>query len=238
MALSDYLKQTQRLLNDTEQRTFNPGDLVFYINQARVWLAGDSQSIKFFGNYNLTTGFQGPYLFSAITLPGAVGVSGVLSIRQQFYLIGDGQLWFRGRSWPWFTQYFANFAAATKGPPKAWAQYAEGVNGTIFIGPVPDQAYTISADCICIPSNLGTDSDPEAIPAPWTIAVPYYAAYLALLSAPTPERRNDAVKMLQLYDQFMTGARRQVAPDIMPSNFSQQPNPVRTNQLGISEKVG
>ncbi len=37
-------------------------------------------------------------------------------------------------------------------------------------------------DCLCLPSDLSSDYDLEVIPKPWTKAVPYYAAHLALLS--------------------------------------------------------
>jgi hypothetical protein len=236
MALASYLALTQNLLQNPAAPTnlYDPTLLTLYINQARVWLAGDSQAIKFTGTYNLAIGSQGPYPFSGITLTGATGVQGVLNVRQQWYFVGSGQLWFRSRPWPWFSVYFANSAAPESGPPKAWSQYGEGENGTIFIGPLPDQAYTINADCVCVPIPLVDDNTVEAIPAPWTIAIPYYAAYLALLSSQTGAREQDAEKMMSLYEKFVVGARRQVTSEIMPTNFSQIPSPVRDNQLGVS----
>lgn len=235
MALFDYQKQVQRLVRDVAQKDLNPLDLTVYINTARTWAAGDSDAIKAIGTYTLTTGSQGPYPFSGIVLPGSsatTGVQSVLKVRQQWYLVGDGQLWFRGRSWPWFTTYFMNSAVITNGPPKAWAQYGEGANGTLYVAVTPDQDYTIQADCVCLPVPLVTDATVEALPAPWTVAIPYFAAYLALLSAQTSAGAQGAQQMLQLYEQFASGARRQATPDVMPTNFPGQPNPVRTNQLG------
>src|ERR1700738_2183744 len=206
MPLFAYQQQTQRLIQDVAQKDINPAEPVVYINQARVWLAGDSQAIKALGTYTLTIGSQGPYPFSGITLTGATGVAGVLNGRQQWFVISSGQRWFRSRPWVWFTTYMMNSAAPRQGLPKAWAQYGEGVNGTLYVGPQPDQAYRISADCICVPTALVRDSDPEAIPAPWTTAIPYYAAYLALLSAQTGDKMQAAGKMLQLYEQFTISA--------------------------------
>lgn len=238
MALTAYLTATENLLqNPTSPLSlYNPATLTVYVNQARTWLAGDSQSIKVLGTYTLTVGSQGPYPFSGITLPGSsstTGVLGVLNARQQWYLVGTGQLWFRSRSWPWFTTYFMNSAAPASGPPQAWAQYGEGQNGTLYVGPQPDLAYTVNVDCVCVPISLVDDTTVEAIPAPWTIAVPYYAAYLALLSAQTGARVQDAQKMLQLYEKFTADARRQATPEVMSTNFPQVPNPVRDNQLGV-----
>lgn len=233
MALFAYQQQTQLLIRDIAQKDVNPLDLKTYINQARAWLAGDSQALKVLGTYTITSGSQGPYPFSGITLTGATGVQGVLNVRQQWYVAGSGQLWFRSRPWPWFSVYFMNSAAPATGVPKAWSQYGEGENGTVFVGPVPDQDYTVNADCVCVPIPLADDTTIEALPAPWTIAVPYYAAYLALLSSQTGDREQNAEKMLQLYEKFMTGARRQATSEVMPTNFSQVPNPVRDNQLGV-----
>lgn len=238
--LDTYLTATQNLLQNPSAPTdlYDTATLTTYINQARTWLAGDSQAIKVLGTFSLTAGTQGPYPFSGITLTGATGVAGVLNVRQLWYVVGSGQLWFRGRAWPWFTTYFMNSAAPGSGPPKAWAQYGEGENGTLYVGPSPDTGYTINADCVCYPDALALDSDPEAIPAPWTVAVPYFAAYLALLSAQTGARVQDAQRMLELYTQFTSGARRQSTPEIMSGNFPQQQSPVRQNQLGISGSGG
>lgn len=238
MALANYLALTNALLQNpsASNNLYNQALIQTYINQARVWLAGDSDAIKAIGTYDLTMGSMGPYPFSGITLPGSsatTGVQNVLKVRQQWYAVGDGQLWFRSRSWPWFSVYRFNTAVINSGAPQEWSQYGEGENGTMYIGPTPDQSYTIKADCVCIPIPLVDDSTVEAIPPPWTIAVPYYAAYLALLSAQTGARVQDAARMLQLYQQFTAGARTQATPDIIPTNFPQQPNPVRENQLGV-----
>lgn len=234
MALTAYLTLTRALLQNPQAPVtlYDTATLITYINQARVWLAGDSEAIKAIGTYPLVAGTQGPYPFSSITLTGAVGVQSVLNVRQQWYVVGSGQLWFRSRPWPWFSLYQLNSAAPDQGPPEQWAQYGEGENGTLYIGPTPDQIYTINADCVCIPIPLVDDTTVEAIPAPWTIAVPYYAAYLALLSAQTGARRQDADAMLSLYEKFTTGARRQATPGIIPSNYPQQQSPVRSNQIG------
>ena len=240
MALTNYLTLTANLLQNPAAPValYNSATLTLYINQARVWLAGDSQAIKAMGSYSLTVGTQGPYPFSSITLTSAPGVQGVLNVRQQWYVVGSGQLWVRPRPWPWFSIYRFSSAAPTSGPPLEWAQYGEGENGTLYVGPMPDLPYTVNSDCICYPIALVDDTTIEAIPAPWTIAIPYYAAYLALLSAQTGARAQDAEKMLKLYQQFVAGARAQATPDIMPGNYPQQKSPVRQNQLASSGGQG
>ena len=234
MALDAYLALTQQLLQNPSApvKLYDPALLKVYINQARGQLAGDSQAIKRIGSYALTTGLPGPYPFSSITLTNATGVQGVLNVRQQWFIVGSGQIWFRSRPWPWYSIYHLNSAAPDQGPPESWAQYGDGEDGSIYIGPQPDDAYTINTDCVCFPVDLIDDTTPEKIPAPWTIAVPYYAAYLALLSSQTSTRTQDAEVMFQLYEKFVGRARQFSTPEIIPGNFPQQANPTRQNQLG------
>lgn len=233
MALANYLLLTQALLQNPSApvKLYDPALLTLYINQARGQLAGDSQAIKRLGTLPLTAGSPGPYPFNSITLISAPDVSGVLNVRQAWYLVGSGQIWFRSRPWPWYSIYHLNSAAPDQGPPKEWAQYGEGESGSIYVGPQPDQAYTVSVDCVCFPDDLIDDTTPETIPAPWVIAIPYYAAYLALLSSQTSTRVQDAEVMFQLYEKFVARARQFSTPDIIPGNFPQQPNPTRQNQL-------
>ena len=47
--------------------------------------------------------------------------------------------------------------------------------------PIPSQNYSFQCDCFCLPIDLATDTDVEALPQPWQDTVPYYAAYLAKL---------------------------------------------------------
>jgi hypothetical protein len=102
MALTNYLTLTANLLQNPAAPValYNSATLTLYINQARVWLAGDSQAIKAMGSYSLTVGTQGPYPFSSITLTSAPGVQGVLNVRQQWYVVGSGQLWVRPDAGP------------------------------------------------------------------------------------------------------------------------------------------
>lgn len=240
MALMSYLDRTRRLLQNPSApvKLYSDADLTSDINQARLQLAGDSQAIKRIGSYALTTGSPGPYPFSSVTLTNATGVQGVLNVRQQWFVIGDGQLWFRGRPWPWFSIYHLNSAAPDQGPPEVWAQYGEGEDGSIYIGPYPDQDYMVNADCVCFPVDLVDDTTDEAIPAPWTVAVPFYAAYLALLASQTSTRIQDAEVMFGEYQKFVGRGRQFSTPDIVPGNFPQQANPTRQNQLGQTSGTG
>jgi hypothetical protein len=50
---------------------------------------------------------------------------------------------------------------------------------SIYLGPVPDQTYTIELDTIVLPTALSTASPTETLPAPYTSPVAFYACYKA-----------------------------------------------------------
>ena len=66
-------------------------------------------------------------------------------------------------------------------------------------------------DSICIPVDLVDDTTPDAIPYPWTDAVPYYAAYICYMNS---SRAADAMRMFSetqpfgQYQIFMRRARK------------------------------
>ena len=64
--------------------------------------------------------------------------------------------------------------------PSFGSQYGQGTNGSFYFYPPPSQLYQIEYDCFCLPQDMTVDNSiPEAIPLPWTDAVPYMAAQLA-----------------------------------------------------------
>ena len=123
-------------------------------------------------------------------------------------------------------------AEIRRSPPTTWAQYADGINGTFFVSPTPDQNYTVNADTICYPVNLVNDQTVEAIPPEWTTAIPYYAAYLALLTFQSADKSAEAEKMYQFYQLFLQRGRQIATPDVLPLNYPQSPPPVQGGGRG------
>lgn len=74
-----------------------------------------------------------------------------------------------------------------------------GTAGQLYLYPIASQAYQMEWDCFCLPSDLLTDLDYEALPLPWTDAVPYFAAHLAFLEL---QNLNAAKFYLDLYDNM------------------------------------
>jgi hypothetical protein len=240
--LTQYLTRTAQLLQNpaAPQPLYNDTDLTGYINEARGQLAGTAECIRAAGSVVLTQGTI-PYLFSGISGPAGVGLGPIIHLRNIWQNIGNGGYhYISPRPYPWFAIYNANNPAiqSQQGPPDEWAQYGQGVNGSLYISPAPDQTYLCTTDCVWLPADLATDASPEAIPRLWTDAVPFFAAYLALLASQTGSRSAEADKMFERYGEFMTNARRSATPDILPDIWDQAPSPVRQNQLGIAPHPG
>jgi hypothetical protein len=125
---------------------------------------------------------QEEYLFRDIPLGGFAGVDAVLAIRSVSC---------NWNNWQWsasrvsFSKYMAlirQYVASFYAPPVWCTQFGQGVDGSYKLYPLPDQAYPVSVDCMCLPTELTDDTTYEAIPAPWRHAVPFYAAHLCLLA--------------------------------------------------------
>lgn len=125
---------------------------------------------------------QEEYLFRDIPLGGFAGIKEVLAIRS---------VSFNWNNWQWsasrvgFSKYMAlirQYVASFYAPPVWCCQFGQGVDGSYKLYPLPDQPYSQSVDCMCMPYDLTDDLTYEAIPTPWRHAVPYYAAHLCLLS--------------------------------------------------------
>jgi len=81
------------------------------------------------------------------------------------------------RYMPW-TQFNAmlRFWQNTINRPTHFSIYGQQ---QIFLGPVPDQVYTVEVDSVVLPATMQDSSDTDTINDPYTAPVPFYGAYLA-----------------------------------------------------------
>lgn len=245
--LNAYLTNTQNLLQSPAAPVslYSTANLTLWINIARGQLAGEAECIRRIATIPTVIGVQN-YNFSSLSFTDA-SVQGAINLRRIQYGVGTGQKWVRGKSWEWFDFQRLNNPAPPSGPPVEWAQYGQGSaglgsitgegggtlsSGSFYIYPLPDMAYTLNCDCACYPIALVADSDPEAIPYLWTDAVPYFAAYLALMSAQTQARMAEAQRMYQLYKEFVARARNAANPAVNRYAYEQSQDPTLANKLG------
>jgi hypothetical protein len=150
-----------------------------------------------------TTAGQEVYPFSAIDLSSFAGVSSI-------HLIGSVSVIFSqfrySLQYKAFSEYQALIRQYSSGfyqyVPAYFSQFGQGVRGSLYMYPIPNQTYQLEIDCICLPSDLVSDQDYEAIPDPWTDAVPYFAAHLAYLEL---QNLNAAKFYEDLFDKRLSG---------------------------------
>lgn len=239
--LNTYISETQRLLQNPASPTslYSTADLTTYINTARGQLAGESESIRIFGTIPTILNTRN-YNFASINsgVSTANGVQGVFHVRSMRYAVASGYQWVAPRSFEWFEIYYLNNPVPESGPPREWAQYGQGQTGSFYVDLLPDQIYTLTLDCVCVPIPLVTDVTIEAIPYPFTDAVPYFAAYLALLSSQMGARRADAEAMFGYYQTFMQRARQFSNPSLLRGNYEQSVDPTMQAKLGMQKAGG
>lgn len=234
--LNIYVTETQRLLqNPSPASGLYPRETVVdYINIARKQLAGESGCIRVLGTI-ATVEAQRNYSFANINLGAATGVAGVFNVRRVNVGSGDGQIYVTPRPWEWFDQYCLNTPVPSSGIPTAWSQYGQGggapsggssQSGTFYIDPLPDAAYTLHCDCACYPATLIDDTTPEAIPFIFTDAVPFFAAWYALLGSQAQARRADAEAYYTYYQTFLDRARKIATPAVLGWQSAQATDPV------------
>ena len=146
---------------------------------------------------NLLNQGQEVYPFSGIDLttqPGCKAVYGVrgISIIYSGYRYSLECLAFSRyqiyRAYPYSYQY----------TPAICSQFGQGTQGNFYFYPLPSQPLQAEWDCQCLPIDLMDDLSVEAIPDPWTDAVPYMAAHLAYLEL---QNFNAAKFHLELYEK-------------------------------------
>jgi hypothetical protein len=207
-----------------------------YINTARNQVAGEGTCVVAYPATLAVVGPQQGYAFSSIVLPAGItpGTGPVLNVRQAAYQAGTGQQLVYPRAWPWFKTYWLDQAAPIPGPPREFAQFGQGTNGTLWVT-LPDGPYTLNLDVVCLPIPLVDDTTAEAIPELWQDAVPFYAAWLGMQNV---QRQADADMMMGRYKELMNRARAFATPEQMPGLYSQGPDLAMQNRYGISPAKG
>lgn len=232
--LTTYQTQTYELLQLTSAaaaKLYTADQLTGFINQARFWISGESECIRNFATLPIASGARSAAFTSIVLGAPSAGIAGALHVRQSWADVGDGLVLMTGRPFSWMGAFGLNRVVPQTGLPATWAQYAQGVQGSLYVDPLPDRAYVLTVDTVCYPIDLVDDATVEAIPAPWTHCVPFYAAYYALLGA---QRLQDAEMMLRRYEAFAQKARGMSNPDLLPSNFLMSQDMTLGNKLGIA----
>lgn len=223
-ALATYQVLTLDLVDDPNNAVYSTTQVTQAINLARTQLAGDAEClrqmavIKTVGNQQSYAWVNATFVGFPDITPGLGGILSVRSIARQLPVSG-GLVKLYGLQWERFYSYHAMMAAPsqTGGIPTRWATYQPGVGGIFWVHPNPDGAYPLQLDPVCYPLPLAADdSTVEALPYPWTDAIPYWAAYQLYL---WKQREADAQEMFKLYRLFALRGTQLTTPSQLPDNY-------------------
>lgn len=237
--LTQYVADTQNLLNDQAGQFFPEKTIHNYINRSRRRIAAASGCLRVIPPGTQTIANQEVYPFSAwnaLVQKQMPGVKSILACRSLAVAIGgmwkqdndQGQWYISGGAWKpvWRRIVWTDFQARFRiygrtfygviSEPGWWSQYGEGPDGKLYLAPIPSQSQPFEVDLTCIPENLLTDDDPEPIPYPWVDAVCYWASVLALMQQ---QRREDAVAMAQVFNAEMPFAAAVVCPQMIQTTY-------------------
>lgn len=143
---------------------------------------------------------QEVYPFSAANLSVFPGVDSIYMIKSVSILFSSFRYSLSCYPFSTYQALIRQWSQQWQYVPAACAQYGQGAGGSFYMYPIPSQAYQMEWDCFCLPSDLLNDQSEEAIPAPWTDAVPYFATHLGYLEL---QNFNAAKFYLDLFDKFV-----------------------------------
>jgi hypothetical protein len=144
---------------------------------------------------------------------GVQAIHGIFNITASW---GASRPMLQRKDWTTFQAKYRSWAAGWLNNPVVWAQYGQGANGSVYLAPIPANAFNMEWDTYCVPIPLVTDGTAEAIPYPWTDPIPYYAAYLAAMNA---QRAQDASNNFAQYELFMKRARAMSETPFIPDAY-------------------
>ena len=169
VTLSQYITQCRRLLHDANGNFYTDQELTDYINDARNRLVRDTGCLRRLQTSATVTN-QETYTFAS--LPEGTQTMDIININLYW---GNSRLPLLYRPWTDFNaqlRYWQNYT----GRPIAFSMYGPH---TIYLGPTPDQVYTMELDTVVEPLPLVQLNDPDTIPDIWTQPVAYYASHTA-----------------------------------------------------------
>lgn len=119
------------------------------------------------------------YKFSDVDLSMFPGVESIYMVRSISVLFSQFRYSLAVYSMSVYQAQIRQWSQQWRYVPACATQFGQGNSGTLMAYPVPSQSYQWEWDCACLPSDLVDDQSVEAIPEPWTEAVPYWAASMA-----------------------------------------------------------
>lgn len=167
--LQTYLDDLRRLLHDPNDRYWSQSDKTVYINKGMQRRDLDTGANRQLLPVTLTVG-QDLYDFSVTGQAQVFDVIGINLIFQNLRVVMDQF------SYTAMNVRVRQYMPGLQYAPLAWCRYGPS---QVLFGPVPSLAYDTEWDCSVYSSPLVNLTDVDPLPYPYTIPVPFYAAYWA-----------------------------------------------------------
>lgn len=143
---------------------------------------------------------QERYQFSDVNLDQFPGVDSVYMVLGISIIYSNYRYSLPVYSFSVYQARIRNFPYQYSWVPGFATQHGQGTEGSFYVYPIPSQTYQYELDCFCLPADLTTNLSEEALPLPWSEAVPYFAAHLAYSEL---QNFNTAKYYLDLFDTMM-----------------------------------
>ena len=171
-ALSTYISRVRELLHDANGTMWTDAQLTSHINTGRNRVALDTYCLRSLVSVTLTTSTETYSIQTATTL-----TTRAIDVLNITVLWGNQRVPLLQMVW---TEFNANMRVWQnfENMPAVYSKYP-GSLGVIYIGPVPNTAYTSEWDVAYIPTDLVSDATVDPFNFPYDEPVAYYAACTA-----------------------------------------------------------
>lgn len=173
--LQEYLTETRYLLHDSTGNYWSDVELTTYINDGRNKVVGDTgcnRSLQVLAS--VTQGVE-VYTYSTFPVDVAQGMPSTIDVLNVTLRWGSTRVVLGQMSFSEFNARFRTYQNL-QSRPIAFAKYGQS---SLYLGPTPDQTYSIELDTVVLPKKLVVSSDVCVLNFPYTSPVPYHAAYRA-----------------------------------------------------------
>lgn len=150
-------------------------------------------------DFNVMVAGQEEYRFSDIDLSAFSGVKEIYFVRSVSIIYSNYRYSLPCYAFSTYQAMIRQYPFQYRYVPTFCAQVGQGAAGTLYLYPLPSQVFQMEWDCQCIPIDLENNQSIEALPNPWTDAVKYFAAHLAMLEL---QNFNAAKFYLEMYEKF------------------------------------
>jgi len=127
-----------------------------------------------------TNAFQEIYNLSDIPVGHFPGVKSIFAVRGIALIYANYRYALPCYPWSIYQAFIRQYPRQYIYVPTFCTRFRPGAQGSWNFYPIPSTVYPWDWDCLGLPANLEDDESEEALSEPWTDAVPYLGASLAM----------------------------------------------------------